>query len=267
MTLLRAAMWALGTHFIFLVLLLTTVSARPTAERDLFSHALCQLASYLLAVFLMLRLHAPEASVRRFVAWRPAHRAGFYVVAPLIGVAAVIPTSALLNKIEQRFPSEREADFAGLFFEASTGTQVLYALAVVLIGPVLEELLFRGALFGPLLERHRPRVVVLATATLFAVVHHDPRHMLPIFLVGAMLGYIRLASGSILPSTLVHVAFNGVQIAALVHAGNLDDANELEASFEPALVIAATLAVAGLLRWARSLAPANAPEPPRDDEG
>jgi len=57
----------------------------------------------------------------------------------------------------------------------------------VLLGPAVEEAIFRGALFRPLRQKHGPFTVIAVTALCFAAVHLDPHRLLPFALVGAAL--------------------------------------------------------------------------------
>src|SRR5205085_2022064 len=102
--------------------------------------------------------------------------------------------------------------WADRFFHASLRGQIAIALSMVLIGPLVEELLFRGALFGPLAKRHPLSTVIVASAGMFAFVHLEPRIIPPIFLLGLAMGGLRAMSGSLLPSLLFHFAFNGTEL-------------------------------------------------------
>lgn len=79
-------------------------------------------------------------------------------------------------------------------------------LAVGLLAPVAEELVFRGAILRSLLawkpERHWLGIVV--TALLFALVHGNPAQMPHAFLVGLLLGWMYYRTGSIVPCVAYH---------------------------------------------------------------
>lgn len=97
---------------------------------------------------------------------------------------------------------------SGALLEGPVIGRILMVLAVTLAAPVCEELVFRGALWG-LLERAAPGWVVwLFTSALFALYHLDPVHVILVFPVGLLIGWMRLTSGSILPSILLHFINN-----------------------------------------------------------
>lgn len=50
-------------------------------------------------------------------------------------------------------------------------------LALLIMAPVTEELIFRGLILGGLLRTRPPRIAILLSATLFSVMHLNPTQM------------------------------------------------------------------------------------------
>jgi membrane protease YdiL (CAAX protease family) len=103
---------------------------------------------------------------------------------------------------------------------ASAGFRIVLTLAVVSIGPLVEELLFRGVLLSALLRRLRTAWAVLASAALFALVHLPDLHWLwyalpNLALLGVVLAWLRLRSGSLWPSVIAHASNNLLAMLAL----------------------------------------------------
>ncbi len=98
--------------------------------------------------------------------------------------------------------------------EQAHGVQVvLLGLAVGVLAPVVEELLFRGALLRALLRRTTPPWAVFVSATIFAAIHvvGDPGagYVFPgLLLLGLVSGYTALRSGNLARSMLLHIGFN-----------------------------------------------------------
>jgi len=221
-----AALWITGITGVFLWLGLMGALAHDQFGRDIFGQAVCQIAAYSLGLFGLLRVYAPETSIRQFLALRRTHL-GFYPLALLLGAAAALPANALFEAIHQLFPRpERATEIADLFYAASPSGRILIAVAVMFIGPVVEEVMFRGALFGPLLRGNRLATTVVTTAVYFALVHLDIYVLLPITLVGLLLGYLRAMSGSLVPSVLLHIAFNAIPLAFLFATPSLEQAKQ-----------------------------------------
>lgn len=102
----------------------------------------------------------------------------------------------------------------------STLTLILIGLIAATIAPFFEELLFRGFI-QPLLSKTFGAIFgILITSVIFGCLHGPEynwqwQYAAAITFVGAVLGYIRYRSGSIIPSTVVHAAFNTVAVVAL----------------------------------------------------
>lgn len=97
---------------------------------------------------------------------------------------------------------------------AESRTPVLTALIflVTFVGPVAEELFFRGLLYGWL----RYRVGVLkglgVSALLFAGLHADAVAFFPILGLGLLFGWIYERSGSLLAPTAAHIFHNAAML-------------------------------------------------------
>jgi membrane protease YdiL (CAAX protease family) len=97
--------------------------------------------------------------------------------------------------------------------------RVLLVVVVVSVGPLVEELLFRGVLLSALMQRWRAGWSMVITALLFAVVHlPDLRwhwYALPdLALLALALAWLRLRAGSLWPAVLAHGANNLVAVVA-----------------------------------------------------
>lgn len=100
-------------------------------------------------------------------------------------------------------------------------TTVLFALFVVLIGPLCEELAFRGFLMPLLMGSLGTAGGIVLSAVLFGAMHGYEyewswRHMLLIAIVGVVLGWVRYDTDSTAASTFMHSTFNLTQLAAFL---------------------------------------------------
>lgn len=82
-------------------------------------------------------------------------------------------------------------------------------LTVVLVAPVVEEIVFRGALFRALERSIHPWAAILIPSVLFALAHTDPVQMGYTFVLGMIFAFVRARSGKLLPCVFMHIAFNG----------------------------------------------------------
>lgn len=99
-------------------------------------------------------------------------------------------------------------------------------LAIAIIGPVLEELLFRGAITKALLQQYSPKKAILISALLFGVFHINPAQILPAFLIGILFAWTYYKTGSLIPCILMHVLNNSLAVYLSIQhpeAKNMDD--------------------------------------------
>lgn len=85
----------------------------------------------------------------------------------------------------------------------------LRILAVCLLGPIVEELIFRGVLFGKL-QRFGPTVAILVTAVGWTALHYfyAPMVLAVILVDGLLLGLARWKTGSVIPPIMMHALYN-----------------------------------------------------------
>ena len=88
-------------------------------------------------------------------------------------------------------------------------------LSVVIVGPVVEEILFRGLIYGALEKRLRVFGAILVSSLLFAAVHLQVVYFIPIFCLGLVLGWARCKANSLGLPILIHVLNNGVALILL----------------------------------------------------
>ena len=85
-------------------------------------------------------------------------------------------------------------------------------VAVGLLAPLVEELVFRGAILRALLGlwKSRPWLCITVSALLFSLVHGNPVQMPHAFIIGLLLGWLYFRTGSIVPGVVYHWVNNTV---------------------------------------------------------
>lgn len=95
--------------------------------------------------------------------------------------------------------------------EAALKTHPLVTFtAIAILGPVVEEILFRGLLYGALERRLPPVGVIMVTSLVFALCHFQITFFIPLLIVGILLGWARSKTGSIGLPILIHTLNNGL---------------------------------------------------------
>jgi hypothetical protein len=174
-------------------------------------------ASLLLIVLLVkLRRHAALLSLGfRLPAW-PWLAAGI----PM-GFAALVLQEAggLLSKAI--FPGANSTNqCVGIRGEFGSSL-ALALLAVAVIAPIAEEIIFRGFTFGWLQGRLPLWGAVLISAAIFSAAHvgwAEPSLFLPVFLSGILLAYLYARSRSLWPGVIVHMTINIVGVILILRS-------------------------------------------------
>jgi len=152
------------------------------------------------------------------IAWRPASPRGYYTAAGL--TAGIL---LMVAGITYLFPPNMNAMKGTGFDQLAHGplwTMPLLLLLIVFIGPVLEEMLFRGIMFAGIASRWGAGWAVALTAVVFVAVHapekiHYPPGFIDVGLAALANAWLRLRFNSIKPGMLLHILYNGGSMLVL----------------------------------------------------
>ena len=217
LTFVAAAAWTVGTMLFSQVALSITEAVRPGAFGDLVNVTFCHVLAYSTVTFAMLRVHAPETRVRRVVGFRAVPFLAL-VLAGAVGAGLFPALSTLDALVARRFPpSAEEVEAVGKLMAAATlGRRVFLAAALLVIMPIIEEVYFRGLIFGGLRRGRKAGQVILGSALYFALAHADPTSFASVLALGIVLGWMRDRTGSILPTMVAQSAFFAVPIVPIL---------------------------------------------------
>ncbi|MBR1789935.1 MAG: CPBP family intramembrane metalloprotease [Bacteroidaceae bacterium] len=111
-------------------------------------------------------------------------------------------------------------------------------IAIALVAPIVEELVFREAIIGSLL-RHRVHrwQAILISAVLFGLVHFNPAQIPFAFVMGLILGVIYVKMGNIVMTSLLHIINNMLAVVEMNVLGDKAD------SFSYTSALGGTIAV------------------------
>jgi membrane protease YdiL (CAAX protease family) len=207
--------WTLGAAACLLWLASLGMMIRPSAATDLVQIGAIEALVFLLGILGVLGLHGREGPLSATLGVRPTHPA-LLLLGLALGIAARFPAEGVDSVVGHFFPQKAEdlAAESALFAASSPVRLVLVLLVVACVGPLVEELFFRGALFGALRQHHSLLGSTIVTATCFVVGHLNVRHWPALTIVALILSHLRAVGGSLLPSLAMHVAFNAVTVLA-----------------------------------------------------
>jgi membrane protease YdiL (CAAX protease family) len=141
----------------------------------------------------------PALGFRR-VGWRPIVLG---TLAALVISMAVTQLGIEPEDIKQALDVAREPELFGASLAVMAG-----------LAPLVEELVFRGLLYGWLAGRWGTVVAWIMSSLAFAAAHIDLAHVLLVLPLGLWLGWLRRRTDSLWPSLVAHMVNNGIAVAA-----------------------------------------------------
>ena len=103
-------------------------------------------------------------------------------------------------------------DYMIEFLQNAANINLPTILTVVVLAPILEEIICRGIICEGLIKNISPRVGILLSAFIFALMHLNPWQALPAFCVGCFLGWIYWKTRSLLPCIFIHFVNNATSV-------------------------------------------------------
>lgn len=90
---------------------------------------------------------------------------------------------------------------------------VLGIISLTILGPVVEELVFREAIIGNLLkEKLNPWIAIVISSLSFALVHGNPAQIPFAAMMGIILGIVYCKTGNIALSSVIHILNNSIAV-------------------------------------------------------
>lgn len=218
---------------------------------------------------------APAALMAIMLTRRPLQtllicRPSFASTVPAAAVLALLlhPTFQLLNvAIQQVYPLHPETiEQLKPFDEMLAGAPLWQVLLLIGLTPAIcEELAFRGFILSGLRRLGHKWGAIVLTSVLFGLAHGILQQSLAACVVGIVIGYVAVKTGSLLPGVLYHLVHNSSSVLLGRLTPDLVDSNSLlrlifTEGAEPGQIvyrlpfaIAAALLGLALLWWFKSL--------------
>lgn len=199
------------------------------------------------AVVALLELLYPSPSNRWFAAAARQDQVPSVsraVRACCVGLAIYPVASGVRSLTEQAVPTAPEVLRARAEFLETTPAALLL-ITVVLLGPMLEELLYRSALWRRLYAGGGALASFFICTLGFALAHGQPTEWPALLLVGLVLGMLRHCTGRWADSWLAHASFNAVTVGSSMLSGVATEVPALAMTpFLVGLFLSGALAVA-----------------------
>jgi membrane protease YdiL (CAAX protease family) len=147
------------------------------------------------------------------------------LAAGLTGLVVIDIVGSLLSQVGLRPNQLEQFDFVKTEGPLAFGL-LLFAAAV--IAPFVEELFFRGFLFGILRRRQPLWVAYLLSSVLFTILHLEPNRMnveqmaglsVGIFILAIILAWVYQHTGSLFPGMIAHAVNNATGLILFYAVG------------------------------------------------
>jgi hypothetical protein len=166
----------------------------------------------LIAVFFAAALIAVAAAVSP-MGWLALPALGFCAVGWRPVVLGVVVTEVLSVAVSHLgIEPEGMKEISRIAREPALFTASLLAMAG--LAPLVEELVFRGLLYGWLAGRWGTLIGWLVSSLAFAAAHIEWKHIILVLPLGLWFGWLRRRTGSLWPSLVSHIVNNGIAVTA-----------------------------------------------------
>ncbi|MDI6401778.1 type II CAAX endopeptidase family protein [Balneolaceae bacterium ANBcel3] len=195
-----------------------------------------QLVGLLLATWIVAHI-STKGSVASFMRFNVHHHTLKVIGLTVLLMIAVQPLIVLFSWINQFYPfSESYLAYEEQALEmikqmlTVDGIVFMALLHVGLVPSVCEEVLFRGYLQRLFEKSWGPAAAIIVTGLLFGFFHIRLTQLLPLALIGILLGWLVWRSNSIYPGMVAHLVNNGgtVVVSALYPAYVFDQYDSTE---------------------------------------
>jgi sodium transport system permease protein len=173
-----------------------------------------------LVVVSMLTIVVPTALMTGFFTRNPAktlliRRTGWRTIVAAIALAFTIhPLALAMNSVWQTlYPPGKSVEAFGKLFEVLINKAPYWWLPPLIMGllpAVCEEFTFRGFILSGLRHSGHKWRAILLSALFFAVTHQLLQQSISAFIIGTMLAFVAVQTGSIWPGLLIHLFHNSL---------------------------------------------------------
>ena len=189
----------------FVILFLPTATDDETTTISLIVMAVLQVGNFVVVYGALKRKKLTLVYAVSPVKWW-VYALSFLCV-PLCIIFFVLPANAFVYLLES----------IGYTFSASLALKtpvniVLGIIVTVILAPVCEELVFRGALLGGLTKKWGIIPALIVSALCFSLMHMNPEQTVYQFFLGLVAGYLAICSRSVIPSMVLHAGNNLIAV-------------------------------------------------------
>lgn len=142
-----------------------------------------------------------------------------YGIFAYIGLIPILASVMYLTTVVFRIfniPIEPQPVLIMLREEEHIPSLIYMGLFAAFLGPLFEEIFFRGFVYGVFKKRVGIFCGIIITTAFFAYSHANLASFFPIFCLGILLAYLYEKTGSLIPSITVHMIHNSISLFFLL---------------------------------------------------
>ncbi|OPZ94213.1 MAG: CAAX amino terminal protease self- immunity [Firmicutes bacterium ADurb.Bin419] len=129
------------------------------------------------------------------------------------GVSLAVFIILFLSYIDTIFPLDKlPGDYDGLIQQIMGGNYVITFLAIGILGPIMEEIIFRGFILKELRKIMPVAAAVIVQALLFGLIHLNILQSSYAFVIGLVLGIAFVATKTLYAPIIIHLSFNTLNV-------------------------------------------------------
>lgn len=130
----------------------------------------------------------------------------------IAGFFGYLAFSAILTALFSVFPWFNLNEAQPLLYSTliSPSGKILAAIALVVVGPILEEVIYRGLIYGKLRKKHSLITSILIVSILFGFLHGQWNVGVDVFTLSVVACLMRETTGTIYAGILLHVIKNTI---------------------------------------------------------
>lgn len=144
---------------------------------------------------------------------------GRLILWSIIGLFLALFSQSIMATIEMELLEIDPGSENTQFIVELAQMNIWFILLPAIIGPIIEELVFRKVIFGSLQKRMNIHVAAIIGALVFALAHFDLEHTLIYFAMGLVFTFLYVKTKRVIVPIIAHMAMNTLVVVTQVLLG------------------------------------------------
>ncbi|MGA9287817.1 MAG: type II CAAX endopeptidase family protein [Anaerobacillus sp.] len=184
--------------------------------------------SFLMALIIMLFLlrSTPDVPFERSTRVSVGQTIGWSILGVLMAYASQIIAAMIEMNVLGIDPGSENTE---MLIEVAKASPI-FIIVTSIIGPILEEIVFRKVIFGSLYKRFNFWIAGILSSVIFAAIHFDFSHILVYAAMGLTFAFLYVKTKRLIVPIIAHMTMN--TIVVLINVYLADDIMKMEKQLE-----------------------------------